>query len=88
LTTVAQHIIAALEYSGVHRVYGLPGDSLNGLTDAIRRSDGIRWEHVHHEEAAALAATAPTWAGTKVLRLRCDRARYTGGTVWWRSALI
>jgi hypothetical protein len=44
--------------SGVHRVYGVSGDSLNGFTDAIRRSDGIRWEHVRHEEAAALAATA------------------------------
>jgi TPP-dependent 2-oxoacid decarboxylase len=58
LATVAQHIIAALEVSGVHRVYGVSGDSLNGFTDAIRRSDGIRWEHVRHEEAAALAATA------------------------------
>src|ERR1700757_5463682 len=55
---VAQHIIAALEASGVDRVYGLPGDSLNGFTDAIRRSGRISWEHVRHEEAAAFAATA------------------------------
>jgi pyruvate dehydrogenase (quinone) len=58
LATVAQHIIAALEYGGVRRVYGVSGDSLNGFTDAIRRSDVIGWEHVRHEEAAALAASA------------------------------
>ena len=58
MASVAQHIIAAVEVSGVQRVYGLPGDSLNGLTDAIRRSGLISWEHVRHEEAAALAATA------------------------------
>ncbi|WP_328394192.1 ubiquinone-dependent pyruvate dehydrogenase [Nocardia sp. NBC_00416] len=58
MATVAQHMISALQVSGVSRVYGLPGDSLNGFTDAIRRSDGITWEHVRHEEAAAFAATA------------------------------
>ena len=44
--------------SGVRRVYGLPGDSLNGFTDAIRRSERITWEHVRHEETAAFAAAA------------------------------
>jgi len=39
-------------------VYGLPGDSLNGFTDAIRRSGEITWEHVRHEETAAFAAAA------------------------------
>src|ERR1700758_5126296 len=58
MATVAEHIIGALKVSGVQRVYGLPGDSLNGFTDAIRRSKGISWEHVRHEEAAALAAAA------------------------------
>jgi pyruvate dehydrogenase (quinone) len=58
MPTVSQHIIATLEASGVHRVYGLPGDSLNGFTDAIRRSGRISWEHVRHEEAAAFAASA------------------------------
>jgi pyruvate dehydrogenase (quinone) len=50
--------MSVLKMSGVSRVYGLPGDSLNGFTDAIRRSDGISWEHVRHEETAAFAATA------------------------------
>ena len=58
MANVAQHIIAALKTSGVQRVYGLPGDSLNGFTDAIRRSGGISWEHVRHEESAAFAAAA------------------------------
>ena len=58
MPTVAQHIITALEASGIARVYGLPGDSLNGFTDAIRRSGEISWEHVRHEETAAFAAAA------------------------------
>lgn len=58
MATVADHVIAALKLSGVDRVYGLPGDSLNGFTDAIRRADGMTWEHVRHEEAAAFAAAA------------------------------
>ncbi len=58
MATVADHVISALQLSGVRRVYGLPGDSLNGFTDAIRRADGFSWEHVRHEEAAAFAAAA------------------------------
>jgi pyruvate dehydrogenase (quinone) len=58
VATVADHVISALKVSGVHRVYGLPGDSLNGFTDAIRRSGEITWEHVRHEETAAFAAAA------------------------------
>jgi thiamine pyrophosphate-dependent acetolactate synthase large subunit-like protein len=42
----------------VRRVYGIPGDSLNGFTDAMRRDGTIAWEHVRHEEAAAFAAAA------------------------------
>jgi pyruvate dehydrogenase (quinone) len=57
VATVADHVISALGLSGVRRVYGLPGDSLNGFTDAIRRSE-ISWEHVRHEETAAFAAAA------------------------------
>jgi pyruvate dehydrogenase (quinone) len=58
MATLAQHVIAALQGSGVSRIYGLPGDSLNGFTDAIRRAEGITWEHVRHEETAAFAAAA------------------------------
>jgi pyruvate dehydrogenase (quinone) len=58
VATVADHVIDALKVSGVRRVYGLPGDSLNGFTDAIRRSGEITWEHVRHEETAGFAAAA------------------------------
>ena len=54
--TVADIVVATLEASGVRRVYGLPGDSLNGLTDALRRAGDVEWVHVRHEEAASLAA--------------------------------
>jgi pyruvate dehydrogenase (quinone) len=56
--TVADVMLATLKASGVERVYGIPGDSLNGFTDAMRRDGTIKWEHVRHEEAAAFAATA------------------------------
>jgi pyruvate dehydrogenase (quinone) len=54
--TAADLIVATLRASGVRRIYGLPGDSLNGLTDALRRDGEIGWVHVRHEEAAAFAA--------------------------------
>jgi pyruvate dehydrogenase (quinone) len=57
-STVAEVVVAALKMSGVRRVYGIPGDSLNGFTDALRRDGGIAWQHVRHEEAAAFAAAA------------------------------
>ncbi|MFV9425154.1 ubiquinone-dependent pyruvate dehydrogenase [Microbacterium sp. S1037] len=58
MTTVAENIVASLRRHNIERVYGLPGDSLNGFTDAIRRDGVIRWQHVRHEEGAAFAAAA------------------------------
>jgi len=55
-STVAEMTVATLKASGVRRVYGIPGDSLNGFTDAMRRDGTITWEHVRHEEGAAFAA--------------------------------
>jgi pyruvate dehydrogenase (quinone) len=55
-STVADLIVETLKNAGVQRVYGLPGDSLNGFTDALRRDGTLAWEHVRHEEAAAFAA--------------------------------
>src|SRR6516225_9738802 len=57
-STVAEILVATLKASGVQRVYGIPGDSVNGFTDALRRDGRITWEHVRHEEAAAFAAAA------------------------------
>jgi pyruvate dehydrogenase (quinone) len=56
VATVADKFIATLKASGVQRIYGIPGDSLNGLTDALRRDGEIDWIHVRHEEAASFAA--------------------------------
>jgi pyruvate dehydrogenase (quinone) len=56
MATIADAVVATLKASGVRRVYGLPGDSLNGLTDALRRDGELAWTHVRHEEAAAFAA--------------------------------
>lgn len=58
MATVADHVIATLKRSGVQRVFGIPGDSLNGFTDAIRRAGDFSWEQVRHEESAAFAAAA------------------------------
>lgn len=58
MATVADHVITVLKSSGVQRIFGIPGDSLNGLTDAIRRAGDVGWEQVRHEETAAFAAAA------------------------------
>jgi pyruvate dehydrogenase (quinone) len=54
--TVADQFADMLAIAGVKRIYGLVGDSLNGITDALRRQGKIEWVHVRHEEAAAFAA--------------------------------
>jgi pyruvate dehydrogenase (quinone) len=56
--TVADQFAETLAAAGVKRVYGIVGDSLNGLTDALRRQGKIEWVHVRHEEVAAFAAGA------------------------------
>jgi pyruvate dehydrogenase (quinone) len=58
MTTVAQHLVEALENAGVRRIYGVVGDSLNSIVDAVHHSKTIEWIHVRHEEAAAFAASA------------------------------
>ena len=55
---VADQFVETLAATGVKRVYGIVGDSLNGITDAIRRQGKIEWLHVRHEEVAAFAAGA------------------------------
>ena len=55
---VAEVFIETLVNAGVKRIYGVVGDSLNGLTDVIRKGKQIEWMHVRHEEVAAFAAGA------------------------------
>ena len=54
--TAADYLVEALQQAGVKRIYGVVGDSLNGVTDAIRRHKTIEWVHVRHEEGGAFAA--------------------------------
>jgi pyruvate dehydrogenase (quinone) len=56
--TVADQVAEILVAAGVKRIYGIVGDSLNGLTDSLRRQGKIEWIHVQHEEVAAFAAGA------------------------------
>jgi pyruvate dehydrogenase (quinone) len=56
--TAAEYLVECLEKTGVKRIYGVVGDSLNGISDALRRRRSIDWIHMRHEEAAAFAAGA------------------------------
>src|SRR5438046_10586856 len=56
--TIADLLVDTLVAQGVERIYGVAGDSLNGITDSIRRKERGRWVHVRHEETAAFAAGA------------------------------
>jgi pyruvate dehydrogenase (quinone) len=58
MAKVGEVLVQTLIEAGVKRVYGVAGDSLNGMTEAIRKSGHIEWLHVRHEEVAAFAAGA------------------------------
>jgi len=58
MTTVAELLISALAEHGVTQVWGVVGDALNPVTDAIRQEDRIEWIGVRHEEVGAFAAGA------------------------------
>jgi pyruvate dehydrogenase (quinone) len=58
MSTVGEQLVQVLRQAGVTRMYGVVGDSLNPLVDAIRRTKGIDWIHVRNEEAGAFAAAA------------------------------
>jgi len=57
-TSLARLLVTQLRDLGVERIYGVVGDSLNPVVDAIRTTEGIEWVHVRNEEAAAFAAGA------------------------------
>src|ERR1700753_2516036 len=58
MAKVAEVLVQTLIEAGVTRVYGVVGDSLNGITDTMRKSGKIDWLHMRHEEGAAFAAGA------------------------------
>jgi pyruvate dehydrogenase (quinone) len=57
MATIASKLVEILENAGVKHIHGVVGDSLNGITDELRKSK-IKWIHYRHEEAAAFAAGA------------------------------
>ena len=57
-STVARQLVQMLREAGVERIYGVVGDSLNPIVDAVRHTEGIEWVHVANEEGGAFAAAA------------------------------
>ena len=62
--SVADQLVSQLVAAGVRHIYGIVGDSLNPVVDAVRRTEGIEWVQVRHEEAGAFAAAASNTAGS------------------------
>ena len=56
IKNIADLFVVTLEQAGVKRIYEIVGDSLNGLTEALRSRGTIEWVHVQHEEVTAFAA--------------------------------
>jgi pyruvate dehydrogenase (quinone) len=75
----AEILAKILAMSGVKRIFGVVGDSLNGITDSIRRQGKIEWIHVRHEEVAAFAAGAEA-------QLTGSLAVCAGSWTNWRGA--
>jgi Thiamine pyrophosphate enzyme, N-terminal TPP binding domain len=68
--TVADQFAETLAAAGVKRIYGILGDSLNGLADAIRRQGKVVLVHVRHEDVAAFAAGAEAQSDRRAYGLR------------------
>ncbi|OXH85907.1 hypothetical protein CA831_25625, partial [Burkholderia multivorans] len=54
--TMAEYLAKTLAAAGVERIWGVTGDSLNGLSFSLSQIGSIRWMHTRHEESAAFAA--------------------------------
>jgi|SRR5579864_1463016 len=88
--TVAEELIGVLAKADVQRIYRIVGDSLNPVTDAIRRSDKLRWMHVRHEETAAFApgrrpSSPASWRSARAVADPATCTRSTGWTTPHRS---
>lgn len=64
--TIADYLVQTLAAAGVSHIWGVAGDSLNGLTDSLQRTGSIRWMHTRHEEVAAFAAGAQAASSGKL----------------------
>jgi glyoxylate carboligase len=95
--SVADQLVGQLVAAGVRHIYGIVGDSLNPVVDAVRRTEGIEWVQVRHEEAGAFAAAAEaeltgTLAGARgrAVPATCTSSmacttRTVHGSPFWRS---
>lgn len=83
--TVAEVLVDELAEAGVTRLYGLVGDSLNPVSDALRRDGRIRFIHVRHEETAAFAAGAEASfpKNSRPARGRAAQGTSTSSTAWY-----
>ena len=70
MKTVADQFAETLAAAGVKRIYGIVGDSLNGLTDSLRRQGKIEWVHVRHEEVGGLRGRRRGASDRRARRLR------------------
>ncbi|PYE19636.1 pyruvate dehydrogenase (quinone) [Paraburkholderia silvatlantica] len=64
--TIADYLATTLAQAGVERIWGVTGDSLNGLAFSLNQLGSIRWMHTRHEEAAAFAAGAEAASSGKL----------------------
>src|SRR6201991_1512860 len=64
--TIADYLAKTLAAADIERIWGVTGDSLNGLSDSLQRLGSIRWMHTRHEEVAAFAAGADAAATGKL----------------------
>ena len=83
MATIADQIVETLEIAGVKRIYGVVGDSLNGLTESLRVRQTIDWVHVRHEEAAAFAASITAWISSSE-----PWAPWGPGVCWFFSVMV
>ena len=94
MRTVADQFVETLAAVGVKRIYGIVGDSLNGITDAIRRQGKIEWIHVRHEEVGAFAAGARATrqmiaaAQSESFFIMISPKRWQSGALLYRNATI
>ncbi|OSK05451.1 pyruvate dehydrogenase [Escherichia coli SHECO001] len=87
--TVAAYIAKTLESAGVKRIWGVTGDSLNGLSDSLNRMGTIEWMSTRHEEVAAFAAGAEAQLSGELAvfffhRVDVHPPRRSGGLCRWR----
>jgi hypothetical protein len=67
---IADLLVEVLAEAGVREIYGVSGDSLNGITDSIRTREQIQWVHMRHEEAAGSSSHGTAGCMRRELRSR------------------